>query len=105
MFDPEEPGGLWDGELKARHLVEFPPDSVDKCARVHGGSSLWKSCCQLPFLVVPRLKARHTPPAVSLARAQNEPEFRRFTQVSNESPTNNRVPPRNIRNNLVNLGW
>jgi len=48
MFDPEEPGGLWDGELKARHLVEFPPDSIDKCARVHGGSSLWKSCCQLP---------------------------------------------------------
>ena len=40
MFYSEEPGGLWDGELKPRHFVEFPPDSIDKCARVHSGSSL-----------------------------------------------------------------
>jgi hypothetical protein len=48
MFYSEEPGGLWDGELKTRHLVEVPPDSIDKCARVHSGSSLYKSCCQHP---------------------------------------------------------
>ena len=40
MFDPEQPRGLRDSELKTRHFVEFPPDSIDKCARVHSGSSL-----------------------------------------------------------------
>ena len=48
MFDPEQLGGLWDSELKSRHFVEFPPDSIDKCARVHSGSSLWTSCCEIP---------------------------------------------------------
>lgn len=35
MFNPKQPGRLWDGELKPRHFVEFTSDSIDKCARVH----------------------------------------------------------------------
>ena len=35
MFDTKQPGRLRDGELKARHFVEFTSDSIDKCARVH----------------------------------------------------------------------
>ena len=40
MFNPKQPGRLWDGELKARHFVEFTSDSIDKCARVHDVISL-----------------------------------------------------------------
>ena len=52
MFNPKQPGCLWDGELKARHFVEFTSDSIDKCARVHdvipsedvlSGPSYWGS--------------------------------------------------------------
>jgi hypothetical protein len=34
-LDTQQPGSLRDGELKAWHLVEFSPDSLDEGSRVH----------------------------------------------------------------------
>ena len=50
MFNPKQPGCLWDGELKARHFVEFTSDSIDKCARVHDVGSLLEDVLSGPVL-------------------------------------------------------
>jgi len=50
MFNPKQPGRLWDGELKARHFVEFTSDSIDKCARVHDVGSLLEDVLSGPVL-------------------------------------------------------
>jgi len=50
MFNPKQPGRLWDGELKPRHFVEFTSDSIDKCARVHDVGSLVEDVLSGPVL-------------------------------------------------------
>ena len=50
MFNPKQPGRLWDGELKARHFVEFTSDSIDKCARVHDVGSLLEDVLSGPVI-------------------------------------------------------
>src|SRR4026208_190435 len=86
MFNPKQPGCLWDGELKARHFVEFTSDSIDKCARVHDVIPLEDMLSGPSYWAAPRIKARHTPPDSQPLRTRNALKFRRFTRSSCEHP-------------------
>ena len=35
-LDAQQPRGLWDGELKSGHFVEFSPNPIDERSHVHG---------------------------------------------------------------------
>src|SRR5688572_16076804 len=101
MFNPKQPGGLWDGELKPRHFVEFTPDSIDKCSRVHHVGSLGR-CVEWSRRIGSILNQSKTHAArFPTSRPRNAPRFQRFTRSSCEVPTNIRVPPLNIRDNIV----
>src|SRR6185503_351687 len=86
MFNPKQPGRLWDGELKPRHFVEFTSDSIDKCARVHDVVPS-EEVLSGPVLLGSAQNQSKTHAADSQpSRARNAPQFRRLTRSSCEPP-------------------